>query len=104
MIQGILIYKDIKFDFILEEDNLRLIPKNGYEDKFQKTFRKELSNGAYTDKDNKLEEKYLVGQRLENYQRIIMIPESNNIVTYFFSDLLSIKIQYVIYLNSQEPI
>ena len=42
MIQGILIYKDIKFDFILEEDNLRLIPKNGYEDKFQKTFRKEL--------------------------------------------------------------
>lgn len=104
MIQGILIYKDIKFDFILEEDNLKLIPKNGYEDKFQKTFRKELSNGAYTDKDNKLEEKYLVGQRLENYQRIIMIPESNNIMTYFFSDLLSIKIQYVIYLNSQEPI
>ena len=33
-----------------------------------------------------------------------MIPESNNIMTYFFSDLLSIKIQYVIYLNSQEPI
>ena len=104
MIQGTLKYKDIEFDFTLEEDNLKLIPINDYKDKFQKTFRQELANGAYTDKDNYLEEKYLVGQRLENYQRIVMIPESKNIRTSFFSDFLYIKIQYVIYLNSQAPI
>ena len=33
-----------------------------------------------------------------------MIPESKNIRTSFFSDFLYIKIQYVIYLNSQAPI
>lgn len=104
MIQGILKYKDIEFDFILEDDNLKLIPINDYEDKFQKTFREELANGAYTDKDNYLEEKYLVGQRLENYQRIVMIPKSKKISTSFFSDFLYIKIQYIIYLDSQEPI
>lgn len=104
MIQGTLKYKDIEFDFTLEEDNLKLIPINDYKDKFQKTFRLELANGAYTDKDNYLEEKYLIGQRLENYQRIVMIPKSKNISTSLFSDFLYIKIQYVIYLNSLDPI
>ena len=104
MVQGTLIYKDIEFDFILEEEDLKLIPKNDYENKFQKTFREELGDGAYTDKDNYLDENYLVGQRLENYQRIVMIPKSKNITTSIFSDFLYIKIQYIIYLNSQEPI
>ena len=104
MIQGTLNYKDIEFDFILEKDDLKLIPKNDYEKNFQKIFREELDNGAYIDKDNYLEENYLVGQRLENYQRIVMIPKSKNITTSIFSDFLYIKIQYIIYLNNQEPI
>ena len=76
MIQGTLNYKDIEFDFILEKDDLKLIPKNDYEKNFQKIFREELDNGAYIDKDN-----YSI-----------------------FSDFLYIKIQYIIYLNNQEPI
>lgn len=104
MIQGTLNYKNIEFDFILEKNNLKLIPKNGYEDKFQKTFRQELESGAYTDKDNYLEENYLIGRKLENYQNIVMIPASKNITTSIFFDFLYIKIQYIIYLNSQEPI
>lgn len=104
MVQGTLIYKDIEFDFILEEEDLKLIPKNDYENKFKKTFREELGDGAYTDKDNYLDENYLVGQRLENYQRIVMIPKSKNITTSIFSDFIYVKIQYIIYLNSQEPI
>ena len=104
MIQGTLKYKDIKFDFTLEEKRLKLIPTNGYEDIFQNEFREKLDDGAYTDKENYIEEKYLVGQILDNYQTIVMIPKSKKIRSSFLSDFLFIKIQYVIYLNSQEPI
>lgn len=104
MIHGILKYKDVEFDFTLEGDNLKLIPKKDYEYKFQEEFRQKLDNGGYTDKNNYIEEKYLIGKRLENYERIVMIPKSKYIITYFLSDVLNIKIQYVIYLESLEPI
>ena len=104
MIQGSFNYKDIDFNFILDKDNLKLIPKDDYEDKFQNTFRENLGNCAYTDKENYLEEKYLIGKMQENYQSIVMIPEYKSINTDFFSDVLYIKIKHIIYLNSREPI
>lgn len=104
MIQGTLEYKEIEFDFILDKDNLQLKPKEKFEKKFVKYFRKDLGNGAYTYKDNYLEAEYLVGQRLENYQKIILIPESKNINTNFFTDFLYIRVKYIIYLNSRDPI
>lgn len=104
MIQGTLEYKEIEFDFILDKDNLQLKPKEKFEKKFVKYFRKDLGNGAYTYKDNYLEAEYLVGQRLENYQKIILIPESKNINTNFFTDFLYIRVKYIIYLNSRDPV
>lgn len=43
MIQDILNYKDIEFDFILEKDDLKVIPKNDYK-KITKISREELNN------------------------------------------------------------
>ena len=104
MLQGTLKYKQIEFEFLIEENNLRLNPKSGYEDQFAKEFRTVFKEGAYTDKENYLEGNYLVGQRLENYQNIVIIPSSKRISSSIFNDYLYIEIQYIIYLNSQEPI
>ena len=72
MIQGTLNYKEIEFEFILDKENLQLRPKEKFEKKFVEYFRQDLGNGAYTYKNNYLEDEYLIGQRLENYQYIIL--------------------------------
>lgn len=104
MIQGTLNYKEIEFEFILDKENLQLRPKEKFEKKFVECFRQDLGNGAYTYKNNYLEDEYLIGQRLENYQYIIFIPESKNINTYFFTDFLYIKVKHVLYMNRLVPI
>ena len=71
MIQGTLIYKEIEFEFILNKRNLQLKPKEKFEKNFTECFRQDLGNGAYTDKDNYLEDEYLIGQRSDNYLYII---------------------------------
>ena len=99
MIQGILDYKEIKFEFIIDKESLQLKPKEEFKKRFIDCFRQSLGNGIYTNKENYLEDEYLIGQRSDNYQYIIFIPESKNIETYFFKDLLYIRVKHIIYMN-----
>lgn len=99
MIQGTLNYKEIEFEFILDKENLQLKPKEKFENKFVECFRQELGDGAYTDKNNYLEDDYLIGQRLDNYQYLVFIPESKNINTNLFTDFLYLKVKHIIYMN-----
>lgn len=104
MIQGTLIYKEIEFEFILNKRNLQLKPKEKFEKNFTECFRQDLGNGAYTDKDNYLEDEYLIGQRSDNYLYIIFIPDSKEINTNIFTDVLNIRVKHIIYMDKIVPI
>ena len=103
MISGNLTYKDIEYFFILENDEeLSLIPKDGFKEKSNALFFKPLDNGipgALVPIHPIVETDYLIGISSETNEKIIMIPKSYQIGHYNF--VLKIIIKTVIKLNKK---
>ena len=101
---GNLEYKNIKFDFILDEKKLMLYVKEGQEKEFREEFFEVLDNGVYTYKDYQLTEQYLIGKSKENFATVVIIPKSSSANISILSDIVTIDIEYVIYINPNESI
>ncbi len=93
--KGELRYRDIEFDFILENSELNLQVKNNYENEFKNIFYKNLGNGSYTTRDVYFEEGYLIGKNKENFGTMIMIINKKQFLHNFINNNLSIEVDSV---------
>lgn len=104
MIQGELIYKNINFNYELEEGILILKPREEFCSKMYATFYTKTLNGYTNKNDNYCEEKYLTGTIKNSFRKIFMIIASSNIDLNFFNQYLTIRVSYFLILDSSEKI
>ena len=76
---GILNYKDIDFNFIFDEKELKMVPPKDKQREVYFWFMKPLGNGAYTFGDPIYIDEFLYGIANETGQKIMLLPSKENI-------------------------
>lgn len=91
---GILEYKDIKFTFIFNKKTLKLIPPEDKKKEVESWFWKKIEQGTYTPGDPVYIKDVIYGIANETRQKIIFIPEYNDVSR--INSTLIVDIKYYI--------
>ena len=95
---GTLDYKNIRFTFVFDRKELRLIPPEHRKDYIEYTWiRKEIEPGAYTFAEPAyVEDDYLIGKCYETGCNIVFLPDKGKSLG-FYNSVISISLRaYVI--------
>lgn len=102
--QGELLYKKIKFDFILEGSTLTLHAKEDYKKEFRELFWEPAGNGAYTIKTVYFEEEYLLGKDKNTFETVVMIIYNQQFFHNFMNNDISLEVDVIFNLYRDELI
>ena len=95
MKKGILLYKGIEFEFVLDRKQLELKFKPNSEEAFKKNFYSSLENGIYSTNDVYFKDGYLIGKNEDNFSIIVMIIYHQQFMHNFMNDKLYLTVDSV---------